>query len=367
MSSRHSGWQLKWFLSLVLLFGLVAVIGAYISPRKPAEPPPPKEWNKVQPRLTQFDKAADQAARKRVERVRKFFAEREKGADIFAKDVLSWGGKWELVKDVAGYGNHARYLALAFERDVFSTADLKAVLAAAVTGYMSDLDGLENELLVQLRADLADSDLGRGKLRTHLESDEAFRREYWRLSATLLPALVKDLHITASREVLALIAMDIGTQLTMQVGVGVAAELGLDASILTTGFVGGAATLGVGLVVSLVVDAVIDWVLKKLGHDPEAEIARHVRTAVKQLGNRLLDGEAPVHQVYGKLQQLSRDDWDSSVRNASGRAAERIERGGRLGLRWQLQRLQEVRARLRRKRWGNSCWKADSRETPGTG
>ena len=347
MSARSSGFPMKCLLSVMLLFALAAVIAACVWPHPPEAPPLPKAWHKVEPRLTQFDKAADKAASKRVERVRHYFTEREKGADLFAKDVLSWRGKWELVKDVAGYGNHAQYLALIFDRDVFSSADLKALVAAAVTGFMSDLDGQENELLVQLRADLADSDVGRGRLRPHLENDEAFRREYWRLSAAVLPLLVKDLHFTTSREVLALIAMDIGTQLTMKVGVSVAAELGLDVGILTTGFVGGAATLGVGLVVGLAVDALIDWGLKQLGHDPEAEIARHVRGSVKQLGDRLIDGEAPVHQVYGKLQKLARDDWDSSVRDASGRAAERIERGGRLGLRWQLQRIQEVRARLR--------------------
>src|SRR5262249_24520481 len=311
MAARNSNWPMKCLFGIVSMLVVVAMIAAGVWPRTTEVSAPPKGWHIVEPRLVQFDRAMDQAAAKQVERVRQYLSEREEGADVFAKDALSWEGKWELVKDAVGYGDHARYLERTFERDVFSTEDLRAVVVAAVTAYMSDLDSRENELLVQLRADLADSDLGRGTLRTHLVSDDAFRREYWRLSATLLPLLVKDLHFTTSREVLAFIAVDIGTQLTMEFGVGVAAELGLDASILTTGFVGGAATLGVGLVVSLVVDAVIDWVLKQMGHDPEAEIAQHVRESIKQLGIRLIDGEAPVHQVYGKLQTLTLDDWDS--------------------------------------------------------
>lgn len=343
MSIRKMAWSRK------ILFGgglLSAVIlAAYLWACVPEAEPP--GWEKVEPRLTHFDVAADQAARQRVAQVRRYLADREPGAEVFASDVLSWNGKWELLKDVAGYGNHPRFLAETFDRDVVSTADLKAVVAAAVTGYLSDLDGLENDLLIQLRADLADSDLGRGKLRSHLESDAAFRREYWRLSATLLPLLAKDLHFTASREVLALIVMDIGTQVTLEVGVGIAAELGLDVGILSSGVVSGVATLGIGLVVGLVVDAVLDWVLEQLGHDPKAEIARHVRASLKQLGNRLIDGEEVPQRVYSKLDQLARDDWDSAVRAACGQAMRHIEQSGRLGLRWELHRIQEIRGRLR--------------------
>src|ERR1700722_17082922 len=125
MSARNGSRPMRCFFGGGLLLTFFPTAAAAIWLRMPEPPSPPKGWHKVEPRLTQFDKAADEAARKRVERVQKYLTEREQGADVFAKDVLSWGGKWELVKDVAGYGDHPRFLAETFERDVFSTADLK--------------------------------------------------------------------------------------------------------------------------------------------------------------------------------------------------------------------------------------------------
>jgi hypothetical protein len=95
----------KWRWAAVLLASLAVVIGvygwSYLSQPAPAEP-----WEKVQPRLRQFDRSADAAANKRLQSVRLFFKQREPGANKFAVEVLSWSGKWELAKDTIGVGDH---------------------------------------------------------------------------------------------------------------------------------------------------------------------------------------------------------------------------------------------------------------------
>ncbi len=291
----------------MLVLGFAALVGGFaLQDEEPTQPPPPKGWQKVEQRLKEFDGAADEAARKRLNAVKQYLTQRQKGADGFAGEVLSWSGKWELVKDQLGAGDHRRYVAEMFDQHLFTAADVKAVVLAAIKGYLTDLDGLENNLLVQLRADLGDGELGRLPAGEQFQSDEAFCAEYRRLTATLLPEMADNLKFTVGREVLAFIAMDVGTQVSLDVGAGVAAELGLDATILSSGVVGGITTLGVGLVVGLVVDAIVDWVLQELGYDPEAVIARQVRESVDRLADRLIDGDvtvqARVRPVAGESQ-----------------------------------------------------------------
>ena len=45
--------------------------------------------------------------------------------------------------------------------------------------------------------------------------------------------------------------------------------------------------------------------------------------------------------------QMASGDWYPPARDAARQAAERIEKGGRLGLRWELAEQDRLRARLR--------------------
>src|SRR5258707_1375997 len=96
-------------------------------------------WRQVRPRLDDLDKAADDAAAKRLAGIQDFFNQRRPGANGFAAEVLSWSGKWELIKHQFGYGDHPQYVADTFRRHTFTNAELQAVIEAAVQGYLSDL------------------------------------------------------------------------------------------------------------------------------------------------------------------------------------------------------------------------------------
>ena len=347
MTDRFRNWLLGAALATVATGAITLVAVTYVPPPPaPAPAPPPKGWDKVEPRLAQLDKKAAEAAQKRIDALKAFLERRAQGADDFAKEALSWGGKWELVKAKLGYGNHEQFLQDAFDRHVITQDALKSAVASALAGYVSDLDGLENAMLVQLRADLEDGELGRGGV-PFLANDEAFRKEYWRLTAALLPMLTHDLEFSVGREIAAFIAMDVGTQVTMQLGSQVASQLGIDTTVLGSGALGGLTTLGVGLIVGYVVDQVIDWVLHQMGYDPEAEIASRVRNSMYEIEALLIDGDSGAKKAYAKVKKMGQEDKEASVREACENAASRIVRGGKLGLKWELGEIEEGRARLR--------------------
>jgi len=252
------------------------------------------------------DQKAVKALEERLHAMISLFERGQKGAIAFAEDATSWSGKWALLKDKVGLEEdaHTKFLAEAFARYVLTGEDLQSTLDNAVKGYLSDLNGIENEVLVQLRADLADEALGRGVKPPCLVSDEAFGREYRRLAAELTPRLDRDLKVTAGREVASFVAMDVATQVVIRIARVAAAELGVEAAILGAGAASTLTTLGVGLVVGIIVDQVIAWVMKQAGYDPAGEIASKVRESLNTLKALLLEGAQGKSGLRRELQRI---------------------------------------------------------------
>ena len=351
MRSHGSRWSRLFWVVLSLSVVGTAIAALCIIRGNNGEPEVPvAAWAKVKPHLDGLDQQADAARDRRLAVLRDFFREREKGAAGFADEALSWGGKWALIKQTMRIGEadaHRKQLLGAFGRHLFTGADLQAEMERAVRGHLSDLEGMENDMLVQLRADLADGDLGRGKKPASLDSDAAFRAECRRLEADLQPTLCRELGVTAGREVASFVAMDVATQMVLRVSEAVAAELGISAGVLGTGAASTVETLGVGLVVGIVVDALLGRVMRAFGHDPEQEIRHQVVEQVEQLADLIIDGDPAAREAHDRLLQMASGDWYPPARDAARQAAERIEKGGRLGLRWELAEQDRLRARLR--------------------
>src|SRR5207249_2448031 len=105
-------------------------------------------------------------------------------------------------------------------------------LEASVAGYLSELQGLENELLVAVRADLSDQDFSSLSLPPGLVSDEAFRQEYARVCKETLRTADRDLQVTAARELTSFVACDVSTAIVVRILSALAPRLGLSAGIL---------------------------------------------------------------------------------------------------------------------------------------
>ena len=154
---RQGRFQSLW-LTLGVISGLAAVaVGYQFLPQD--DPVRREAWNKVEPRLHETDEATRNEVNTSTEQVKQFFAERKQNARSFAADVLSLSGKWAYLKGYFQEGNHERYLEECFERNLFSSAELKALLESAVSRYVSEIQGRENRLLVAIRADLEGSEL----------------------------------------------------------------------------------------------------------------------------------------------------------------------------------------------------------------
>ena len=206
MNTVHGSRRRGWRIQLLIAFATLAGMGAYAAWKYVEEPgsTPPQPaparveaWQKITPRLHAADQAGQETANRYRERVRAFFAERKGRSREFGEAVLSLGGKWAFLKSklpfTDGEDGHRRYLRERFEEIVVSGPELQDLIQSAVAGCINELQGIENDLLVQIRADLSDSDLARVETGAMLRTDQAFRKEYARSLEEVAPIIGRDL------------------------------------------------------------------------------------------------------------------------------------------------------------------------------
>ena len=353
--SRPRGWRLQLLLAAATLAGIAGYaafegIPAPNSPEPHYAPARVDAWEKITPRLHAADQAGQEAANRYGKRIRAFFAERKQHTRHFGEEVLSLSGKWAFVKSKLPFtdaGGHRQFLRERFEQLVVSGPELEELIQSVVAGYIGELQGIENDLLVQIRADLSDSDLARFEAGALLRTDEAFRKEYARSLEQVAAVVRRDVMVQVGRETVTWVGSDIAANITLSLATALAERLGISAGILGGGAASGAATLGVGIAAGFVLDALLDWVLRACGHDPAGDIAAKVDEALDMFQGLLLDGDPQAVRTYEKLRQLQRDDLFPFVREECRQAADQMETGGYLGLERELKRLKEVRSRLR--------------------
>jgi hypothetical protein len=308
-------------------------------------------WNKSEPLLEQANRQAAQALGKHLASIHAFLEQRKPGARAFAERMLGLRGKWEIVKAQISSGGdqeYAAYLDQAFRESVFIPDDLEQAVASAVRGYLAELESIEDELLVRLRADLGDDELPRTVIPA-LDSDQALRSHYRALSQRVAQDLRSDLAIVAGRELFLWQATNVATDLTLKAGAAVAARLGVSGTILAAGAASTWRTLGVGLVVAFVLDAVVNRIIKAAGYDAEERVAQRVAETLGDLGRTITDGDPAARTTLEQLKAMQGGDPDQEVRAACAEAIASIEAGTRLyGLRGELSKIAAARASLRR-------------------
>ncbi len=265
--------------TFAVLVGLWCVYQTYFTPHQRA----------VRHRLAEADTKSEQAIDARLKPLNDLFARGRKGSKAFAEDALSWNGKWQFVKGlVSGSESHRAYLSDSFGRHVFTPDELRDAMEAVVRAYLDDLESVEGEMLVQLRADLADPDRPTELLPAHLRGDEEFRREYRTLAGKVVDELRLDVGVTVGREIGMLVASDVAAAAALQAARAAAAEMGVGAGILGTGAASTVATLGVGMVVAIILDYLLDEVFRMVGYDPAAKIEALVGESLDKMQAALM-------------------------------------------------------------------------------
>ena len=303
--------HLRLFVALLGISACLWGYREYLTPEKRA----------VRQRLSEADTKSEAAINDRMKPLQNLFAKGRKGAKEFAKESLSWGGKWALVKGFVVGDSHREFLAEAFGRHVFTPTELKDAIEGACKAFADDLDGVESEMLVKLRADLADPDRPELSVSPHLRNNESFTQEYRRLAARVATQTGSDLAVGAGREILVLVGTEVATRAAMQAARAAAAEMGVQGTVLGIGASSTLATLGVGLVVGIIIDYVVDQIFKLAGYDPESKIAATVIESIDKM-------EAALTRDVGLERFLGYDKKGS--------------------LRVEMEKLHEARSKLRR-------------------
>jgi hypothetical protein len=322
----------------------------------PEEPPIGSEvfrrqaWDRIARHLPQADHASAGEIENALRPIDEFFDERKPGIREFAKATLSLRGKWAFIKSklpTREAAEHLDYLDRKFSEHVFEPGELKKVIERAVQDYLKSLDAIENKLLVESRADIADLNTRAGEWLPFSAGDQMFAAEYRQMIEQIVADVSRETQLTAGRETVSLIGGEVAAAIAVRVAVAVATKLGIDAGILGTGAASSWATLGVGLAAAIVVDLTVDWMMKVAGHDPVTTVASKVETTLGYVRTLIIDGDPEAFDDYHKLERLTESDPDEHVRAKCAEAVRVIDQSGRLGLRHELWRVHHERARLR--------------------
>jgi hypothetical protein len=259
---------------------------------------------------------------------------------------MSWSSKWKLIQGKTGISEkdaHARYLSDVFRRHIFAPDELQAQADGAVKGFLADLDRLENQLLIQLRADLADGDLSTGALGGVLRRDESILKAFHGVESATLEQLEADaIGYDMVKELSSWIAMDIGAQ--------VGTQLAVDAGILGAGGASAPETLGIGLAAAFAADFAYNKALSLAGLDPVEVVGNRVRNSVNNMRDLMLSGDGAACKEYNALVEgeqtiglrLLQDDPIKQIEQEK----KQLERSGKLGLDWELRSIRAQRQHL---------------------
>lgn len=210
-----------------------------------------------------------------------FFRDAKKHAPEFSKVALSWSSKWRLMADyVPGTkgGRHEKYLRAEFEKLLFTPAQLEQVITRSIRGYQLQIEGIENEMLVRIRAGAREFP---DDYKLAAFSKDELQANYEQAIGRVIAKSQRDFARSASGEVVSLIAGEVLTQ--------VAVRLGISAGILGTGAAASPYTLGLGIVVGVIVDQLVSWVWEWAA-DPKAELTGELNKKFDEIRGLILDG-----------------------------------------------------------------------------
>jgi hypothetical protein len=226
-----------------------------------------------------------------------FFRDAKRRTPAFASDVLSFSSKWRLVADRMPFARKQRYAAYVrdrFSQRVFSPEQVAQALNQVARSYVDSQSGIENEMLVRLRADVHDLPAGavagfEDPARLQAAFEQALARADDRVHA--------DLRSDLSRETVSFLLCT-----AAQTGL---VRLGVSAGILTAGAASSWETFGVGLVACVIVDQVVTCVWNWC-RDPVGDLSGTVNAKLTELNVLLVQGDAGRPGLRATLLEFAR-------------------------------------------------------------
>jgi hypothetical protein len=199
------------------------------------------------------------------------------GAGAFSRDIVSLYGKWRALKPYLPFTNpdgHRVYIEEKFAEHIFSTAEIAGAAELAITASLKDLEAIENQLAVEIGAEISGSELNAVDI-------PAATAEFSTAIGRVVSAAQWDAAKTGGSLVVSEAAALIGRRVLIR--------LGVSAGILSTSAANSVWTLGASLLVGLFADMIWQWI-----DDPAGDIERETVAALEQLaasGAQAIKGE----------------------------------------------------------------------------
>lgn len=245
-------------------------------------------FRKAEPHIKAADEQSLDGIPAAVAIVNDFFTSAKSHTRAFARDALGLYSKIAWAR-----GKHDKYLAARFRENVFAPEDIEATVTKAVASYLDDVEGIENQMLVNIRLDVANLPVGASIGRMSVdEFREAFR------------GMTKEISSHTAWNVGSDVGKEFAAQIAGQVLVRAAARLGVSGGILAAGATTSWATFGVGVAVALVIDlmvsAIWDWV-----EDPRGQLADQMNIKLEEIRHMIVDGDTETPGLRQELQKYA--------------------------------------------------------------
>jgi hypothetical protein len=293
----HVGFFGKIVVAILGLAGVliaVLVVSPWIrSMLRPATPPAtkplvvgpiprPSPEELARPHLKKAEEQAQEAIASYLESVDYYFAQTKKNSQALAKEVLGWQAKFSLI---GGRQQLEKFIAQTFRKYAFAPEDLEKLGTTVCQQYQAELESIDNQMLVDLRADLADVP-GYDRL-LKLDSQE-WTRMFQQSVSQLVQRTQEELKAEIFKEVASILIGEVVTQ--------VATRLAISSGILGAGATSGAASLGIGLAAGVVVDHIVGRIYDAL-YDPVGELTKVIESRIEEVHKQF------TYQLRQKLEQ----------------------------------------------------------------
>jgi len=267
-----------------------------------------QRWQaKIQPRLKVADEACRESVDKSIRVLTDFLEERKVGARPLAEAMLTFRSKWKLVVShlpswLGGDSNaHRALLEQKFNEHVFTSEQMKQSVEAAVKTYLNHVQAIENQLLVEIRADLADLPIG---AIPEAQSDSVFAKRFEQLVADVTPKVAESLGIDVARELGTWVASEVAARIAIRVLTAVATRLGVSAGILTAGASASWATVGLSVLAAIVIDHAVGWIIN-WATDPVGKLETRIKEMLDETSKLVVNGEREMRGLRAELQRLN--------------------------------------------------------------
>lgn len=283
------------------------------------------------------------AAEARIATVNQYFTARKKAARPFAKKVLS-EGKSKAAEDAAGgvmnaisglFGykpssNNALsyFVRETFRKEVLDPEELRKVVDAATSGYVSDVLRIERKLAVAIRIDVPENAYGIG-LAWYLKPTNSFGIDNGTIIGKLAKVVVNDLAASAVQYTASYVAGNKAADLLTKKDDPIGEKL------------------VVGALAGKAADDAINQAILAAGYQPENDMVADIEKALDDVWYKIMHGESLAKEQYDYLMTSIEQHSNNKLRAACRQAADTIRERANLGLVHRLMTVHQMRSHIR--------------------